>query len=101
MMRDAVKNGKVNGSSLALLEDRVALRQGKKQIYGSQIARDPETQTHYVLPLDDPDNVDKRRAEVGLEPLANYVIRWQIKWDIEQYKKDLPAIEAKEKTRQK
>ena len=101
MMRDAVKIGKANSSSLALLEDRVALRQGKRQIYGSQIARDPETQIHYVLPLDDPDNVDKRRAEVGLEPLANYVIRWQIKWDIEQYKKDLPAIEAKEKTRQK
>lgn len=101
MMRDAVKNGRANGSSLALLEDRVALRQGKKQIYGSQIARDPENQTHYILPLDDPDNVDKRRAEVGLEPLANYVIRWQIKWDAEQYKKELPAIEAKEKIRQK
>ena len=101
MMRDAVKNGKANGSSLALLEDRVALRQGKKQIYGSQIGRDTETQIHYVLPLDDPDNVDKSRAEVGLEPLANSVLHWQIKWDVEQYKKDLSSIEAKEKTRPK
>lgn len=97
MMRDAVKNGKANGSSLALLEDRVALRKNKKQIYGSQIGRDPETQIHYVLPLDDPDNVDKRRAEVGLEPLADYVSHWQIKWDIEQYKKDLPEIIKKSK----
>lgn len=97
MMREAVKNGKAQGSSLALLEDRVALGQGKRQIYGSQIGRDPETQQHFVLPLEDAENVDKRRAEVGLGPLSNYVSRWQIKWDIEQYKKDLPKLEEKTK----
>ena len=97
MMRDAVKNGKAQGSSLALLEDRVALGQGKRQIYGSQIGRDNETQTYYVSPLEDPDNVDKRRAAVGLGPLADYVSRWQIKWDAEQYKKDLPKLEEKRK----
>lgn len=101
MMREAVKNGRAKGSALALLEDRVALREGKKQIYGSQIGRDSETKLYYVSPLEDPDNVDKRRAEVGLQPLADYVSRWQIKWDIEQYKKDLPTIEAKEKAGRK
>ncbi len=97
MMREAVKNGKAQGSSLALLEDRVALGQGKRQIYGSQIGRDPETQIYYVSPLEDPDNVDKRRAEVGLGPLSKYVSRWQIKWDVEQYKKDLPKLEENRK----
>ncbi len=97
MMREAVKNGKAKGSALALLEDRVALGNRKKQIYGSQIGRDNETKLYYVLPLEDPDNVDKRRAEVGLQPLADYVNHWQIKWDVEQYKKDLLTIEAKEK----
>ena len=97
LMRDAVKNKNAQGSSLALLEDRVALRQGKRQIYGSQVGRDNESGKHYVLPLDDPDNVDKRRAEVGLPPLADYVRNWQIKWDPTQYKLDLPAIEAKQK----
>ena len=97
MMRDAVKNGKAQASALALLEDRVAMGQGKKQIYGSQIGTDMETNQYYIRPLSDPDNVDKRRAEVGLEPLAEYAQRWQIKWDVVQYKKDLPAIEAKEK----
>lgn len=95
MMRDAVKKGKARGSSLALLEDRVALGQGKRQIYGSQIGRDPETKLYYVSPLEDPANVDKRRAEVGIEPLAQYVSQWQIKWDVEQYKKDLPMWERK------
>ncbi|MBK7465379.1 MAG: hypothetical protein IPJ43_00435 [Saprospiraceae bacterium] len=95
MMREAVKNGKAKGSSLALLVDRVALRQGKRQIYGSQIARDQDSPVYYVSPLEDPDNVDKRRAEVGLGPLSEYVSRWQIKWDVEQYKKDLLKMEEK------
>ncbi len=38
-MRKAVKNKKASASSLALLEDRVTLKQYKKQIYGSQIRR--------------------------------------------------------------
>jgi len=101
MMREAVKNGKASASDLAYLEDRVALRQGKKQIYGSQIGGDPETHICYVSPLEDPDNVDKRRAEVGLPPLELYVSEYQIKWDVEQYKKDLPSIEAKDKEQQK
>jgi len=84
MMREAVKNGKASGRNLALLEDRVALGQGKKQIYGSQIGRDKKTGKYYILPLEDPDNVDKRRAAVGLQPLSEYVNQWQIKWDVEQ-----------------
>ena len=92
MMRDAVKNGKAKGSNLALMEDRALLGQGKKQIYGSQIGMDNQTQLYYVSPLEDPDNADKRRTEVGLEPLAEYVKEWRIKWDIEQYKKDLPKF---------
>lgn len=101
MMREAVKNGKAQASDLALLEDRVAIGQGKRQIYGSQIGRDAKTQTYHVRPLEDPDNVDKRRAEVGLQPMANYVNIWQLKWDVEQYKKDMPAIEAIEEKQKK
>jgi len=101
IMRDAVKNGRAQASALALLEDRVALGRGKRQLYGSQIGRDQETQLFYVRPLEDPDNVDTRRADVGLEPLEKYGKQFQIRWNPEQYKKDLPAIEAKEKMRKK
>lgn len=95
MMREAVKKGKAQASSLALLEDRVALGQGKRQIYGSQIGRNAETKFYYVSPLEDPDNVDKRRAKVGLGPIAEYVSQWQIKWDVQQYKKDFLKLEEK------
>jgi hypothetical protein len=94
MMREAVKKGNARASSLALLEDRTSLRQGKKQIYGSQIATDPETGEKYVQPLEDPDKVDERRAEVGLEPLQAYTRRFGFEWDLEEYKKRLPYYES-------
>ncbi len=99
MMREAVKNGNAKASSLALLEDRIALRQGRRQIYGSQVAWNMINNEYYVLPLDDPDNVDKRRAKVGLQPLSDYLGNFNLKWDVEQYKKDLPTIEAKQEVK--
>ena len=99
MMREAVEKGNANARSLALLEDRVALRQGKRQMYGSQIGRDQETGENYVLPLDDPMNVDQRRAEMGLGSLQDYVGRWGITWDPEAYLEELPALEEKQKNK--
>jgi len=96
VMREAVKKGNASSSSLALLEDRVALRRGEKQIYGSQIGYDKEREEYYVLPLLDPDNVDKRRSEVGLGTIQNYISRWKITWDVEEYKKKLPEYESKQ-----
>lgn len=101
VMREAVKNGKASASNLAYLEDRVALRQGKRQIYGSQVGTDPDTKICYISPLEDPDSVDIRRADAGLPPIADYAAEYGFVWDVEQYKKDLPGIEAKEKANQK
>ena len=97
IMREAVKSGKARADQLALLEDRVALKEGRRQIYGSQLGMDPITKKTYVCPLVDPGNVDARRAKVGLPPMQEYLEPAGIKWDVEQYKKDLPAIEALEK----
>jgi hypothetical protein len=87
LMRKAVAEGKAYSTQLALLEDRVALRQGKRQIYGSQIGQDEKTGESYVLPLADPEHVDQRRRSVGLPPLADYVSKWGIVWNVEEYKK--------------
>jgi len=77
-LRDAVKKGNAFPDQLALMEDRVALREGKKQIYGSQIGTDNKTGKAYIFPIEDEANVDKRRAEVGLQPLKDYVRQWGI-----------------------
>jgi hypothetical protein len=96
-MRDAVQKGNAKASNLALLEDRVAIRNGQRQMYGSQVGRDQETGEYFVLPLTDPDNVDTRRAEVGLGPMKEYVANWGLIWDAVEYKRKLPEIEAKHK----
>ncbi len=93
LMREAVKNGNAQSYDLALLEDRVNLRTGKKQLYGSQMVVDTATGKFYVRPLEDPEHVDELRAKVGLQPLADYVRSFNITWSLEQYKKDLKLIE--------
>ena len=92
LMRAAVVDGRAAGSSLALLEDRVALREGRPQTYGSQIGYDEAADSSFVMPLADPDNVDARRAAVGLPPLADYVKQWKIVWDLAAYKQQLPTL---------
>lgn len=82
MMRAAVKDGRADARNLALLEDRVALAQGRKQIYGSQIHYDNATGKYFVAPIEDEANVNKRRAEVGLEPLERYARHWGIEYQI-------------------
>ena len=94
MMCEAVKKGNAHAAHLALLEDRVALGNGEKQIYGSQIGQEETTGEYYVLPLIDPDNVDKRRGEVGLGPIQDYIYMWGITWDLEAHKKRIIEFEA-------
>jgi hypothetical protein len=88
MMREAVKKGNANAANLALLEDRIAIWEGRKQIYGSQLNYDEKKGKYFVYPIEDPDNVDKRRAEVGLGPISEYVKNWGIEWNLEEYKKE-------------
>lgn len=97
MMRAAVKKGNARSSDLALLEDRVLMRKGRRQIYGSQIGRDPETGAFYLHPLDDPEHVDDRRAAMGLEPLADYLLNWGMEWDPAEYRLQLPILEQRYK----
>ena len=88
-LQEAVKNGQQSPENLALLEDRILIREGKQQIYGTQLEWDGEINKNVLSPLSDPDNVDVRRANVGLPPLADYLKNWGIVWDVEEYKKTI------------
>jgi hypothetical protein len=63
-------NDEVAPQNLAYLTDRVLLAEGKKQLYGTQFA--PIDGKLQPRPIEDEANVDARRAEVGLPPLAEY-----------------------------
>jgi hypothetical protein len=95
LMRDAVKREAAENSSLALLEDRVALGQGRCQLYGSQIGFDEKTNQYYVSPLSDAGHVDERREEVGLGTLQEYAALWKITWDPNSYHKYLRKLLGK------
>jgi hypothetical protein len=72
---DAFRNGKLSGPNYALLLDRVLVGDGQPQIYGTQAKPfDQWTGKEPVLyPVVDGIYIDKRRAEVGLGPLAEYL----------------------------
>jgi tetratricopeptide (TPR) repeat protein len=80
LFREAVKKGEADAGQLALLEDRVLVGNGKKQIYGTQLRTNYETGETTLYEIEDEKNVDKRRAEVGLPPLAQYVKRFGIEY---------------------
>jgi len=87
LLKASVLLGESQGSHLALLEDRIQMRQGKPQIYGSQIIFDEETGKEMIYEIWEPEFVNQRRKEVGLGPIEDYVKRWGIEWDMEQKEK--------------
>ena len=78
IMRKAVKSNSASKQDLANLEDRVALDQGREQIYGTQLGMNEKTGKYYLFPLKDPEHVDLRRSEMGMIPIEEYLNQWGI-----------------------
>jgi uncharacterized protein DUF6624 len=74
LVEKAYRSGGLSGQDYALLLDRVRVAEGKPQVYGTQAKRFEEWNGSEptLQPIEDEANVDKRRAEVGLPPLAEY-----------------------------
>lgn len=69
MMLEAIPRGAANMLDAAYLSDRIAVFEGRPQLYGTQFDWfDGELSP---APLADPDGVEQRRASVGLPPLAD------------------------------
>src|ERR1700744_5692205 len=72
LLRVAVAAGTAGGSGareLAMLEDRVAVNEGRPQTYGTQIAEVIDGQP-VPWPCAEPERLDELRAGGGLEPCA-------------------------------
>jgi hypothetical protein len=59
------------GEAVALLSDRVRTNEGRPQLYGTQV--EIQSGKVRVLPIEDEQNVDVRRATLGLPPLSEYL----------------------------
>lgn len=87
LLQKAVENG-LRKEFLALTTDRIAMANGKKQIYGTQITSDPWNKGKWtVYPIKNPEKVDERRKEMGMWELARYLKKWNIEWDPVEHKK--------------
>ena len=101
MMKKAVKDGNLNPQLLVRAEDRIATERGDLQIYGGQMKYYPETKSFNVWPVYDPVNIDKRRAEIGLGPIAEFLMaRFDFEWDLEEQIKRSEAFEAEKKLKE-
>jgi hypothetical protein len=68
---DSYRRGELDGNAVAMLTDRVEVKAGRLQIYGTQLSN---RDGRWVLdPLIDSAHVDERRAKMGLLPLAVYL----------------------------
>lgn len=74
----AAKAGEAQPGDGALLQDRVLARNKRPQVYGSQLSVPAGGGDPVVDPIENPACVDVRRRSVGLEPLADYLIRYRI-----------------------
>ena len=75
LLGQAVQTGEADPSHHAYLTDRVLLAEGNQQRYGTQFRL--VAGSWQPRPLIDPDRVDERRRQVGLEPLADYRRRFE------------------------
>lgn len=73
VLEPLVADGETSKSSFALLSDRIAIKDEQKQLFGSQgdCVGDAAWEPFPIVA----ENVDVRRTEMTLEPMADYVSR--------------------------
>ncbi len=94
MMRQAVLDKKLEPRYLVRAEDRIATDNGELQIYGGQMKYYPKTKSFNLWPVYDPENIDERRAKIGLEPIAEFLEnRFDFEWNLQEQIKRSEAFE--------
>lgn len=73
LITEMAEQGEIYKEDWALLLDRVRVNEGKKQVFGSQVHKNPETGIIELYPVEDEKNLNKRRAEIDLMPIEKYL----------------------------
>lgn len=72
LMLEAIPSGHANALDAAYLSDRIAVFEGRPQLFGTQFDWDAQSQLS-PAPVRDPAELDERRASVGLPPMAETI----------------------------
>lgn len=88
LIEQAVKYGDLQKSDYALIKDRILVSDGKPQIYGTQLTSTLlDSNKFEVYEIEEPEYVDQRRAEMGLNPINDYLKMWDTSINVKQMKK--------------
>jgi len=84
MLKELAEDGKIGMSAIAAMQDRILMLEGKPQRYGTQMTMNYVTKKLEVYSLENPEYVNKRRTEVGLGPLEDYVKQFGAEFNVKQ-----------------
>ena len=77
MIKEAGEKGELPFRLVAMMEDRYLMGMGLPQVYGTQGMTYDDERGNFIWPIEDPENVNKRRTEAGFQST------------VEEYAKDL------------
>lgn len=96
LVKEKAEHGILDKTDYAILNDRVLMEEGKRQIYGTQIKMaativdDKIAMRLCLWPVENPETLDSLRSTVGLPPIEEYLktsgesIGQEIVWDKEK-----------------
>lgn len=83
MIKKGMEDGLFEKQDVALMEDRMLMDDGLPQLYGSQVMMNTDG-TYELYELQDSENVDARRKEMGMGSLAGYLSFFNIDFNVPQ-----------------
>ena len=89
---EAYKKDLLLFETVALLEDRINMRNHRRQFYGTQVVIFKKKNVLY--PVANIDSIENYRRQIGIKmPLNAYLTMLKVEWNITEYKKIIPEIE--------
>lgn len=83
VIQESVEKGDLKPRCLAVMEDRMMRDFGKKQLYGSQLIKKDTSDIWTLYPVRQPERLNERRKEMGMEPIEEYLERLQVEYTLE------------------
>jgi len=83
LIKESAVKGDLSQRAVAMMEDRMLMEKGKKQKYGTQLVKfgDGPFKLH---PVEDPENLNARRLEMGMETIEEYLKHFGLVYTPEQ-----------------
>lgn len=84
LIKQSCESGELPWQRYANIYDRCLFNDNKPQKYGTHTKFNEQTKSEELYPLEDETKVDEWRKELGLEPLADYLAKLNIKYTPKQ-----------------